>query len=55
MTEAERKELAVLAANTRDDRLRGLVFKLLEATADDRAVPVKEEHLEQPARGRGHR
>ena len=34
ITTAERKELRVLCANLRDDRLRGLLFKLLDATDD---------------------
>jgi hypothetical protein len=33
LTKNERDELHTLASNVRDDRLRGLVFKLLAATA----------------------
>lgn len=35
ITLAERKELRVMAANLRDDRFRGLLFKLLNSTGDD--------------------
>lgn len=35
ITSAERKELHALAANLRDDRTRGLIFKLLNSTGDD--------------------
>jgi hypothetical protein len=47
MTQAERDELHALASNIRDDRLRDLVFKLLNSTErarhddDDRAVSRK--------------
>jgi hypothetical protein len=36
MSPEEREELRVLAANIRDDRLRLLIFKLLEATERSR-------------------
>ena len=35
ITGAERKELRIMAANLRDDRMRGLLFKLLDSTGDD--------------------
>lgn len=38
MTENERAELATLASNVRDDRLRGLIFLLLEDTPHARAT-----------------
>lgn len=54
MTQNEHRELHAMASNIREDRLRGLVFKLLgevdvddlddpepEDASDDRAVPVK--------------
>lgn len=49
MTPEEREELRVLAANVRDDRLRGLIFKLLESTEthDRRQV----EHAHKRTRG----